>query len=262
MVLFYHRVADDRANEWTISNRGFVQHLDWLQRRCELVSLEEIQRRVTARDSRRPAVSITFDDGYAENCREAIPLLVKRKIPCTYFVTVRNVLCGEPFPQDVAQGNCFPPNTLDQLRAMSDAGVEIGVHGYTHCSLGEIENPDRLRQEIVAAGLELQELLGRRMRYFSFPYGLASNLSPAALELAWRCGYEGVCSAYGGYNWPQGSGFHLQRIHGDEGLARLKNWITVDPRKLRRPGISWEPPLARDEQPELLGHWQPLRATH
>jgi peptidoglycan/xylan/chitin deacetylase (PgdA/CDA1 family) len=241
-VVFYHRVADDRANSWTISSRGFVQHLDWLQEHCELLSLEEIQRRVRLRDSRRPAVSITFDDGYAENCREAIPLLVRRRIPCTYFVTVRNVTRGEMFPHDVARGQAFPPNTLDQLRMMADAGIEIGVHGYTHCSMGAIADPIQLRQEIVAAGQKLEELLGRRMRYFSFPFGLRPDVSDAAFELAWRAGYEGVCSACGAYNLPGGEAFHLARIHGEEGLARLRNWVTIDPRKLHRRPIGWTPP--------------------
>jgi peptidoglycan/xylan/chitin deacetylase (PgdA/CDA1 family) len=241
-TLFYHRVADDAANSWTISNRGFARHLDWLQAHCDLVSLEELQRRMRTCDNRRLAVSITFDDGYAENCREAIPLLVRRKIPCTYFVTVRNVIRGEAFPHDVANGHGFAPNTVEQLRAMATAGIEIGTHGYTHCSMGAIEDPLRLREEILTSGLKLQELLGQRVRYFSFPFGLASNLSPAAFDEAWRAGYEGVCSASGAYNWPGGDAFHLARVHGEEGLARLRNWVTIDPRKLWRRPTQWEPP--------------------
>lgn len=249
-VIFYHRVADDRANSWTISSRGFVEHLDWLQERCELVSLEEIQRRMRFQDSRRPAVSITFDDGYAENCREAIPLLVRRKIPCTYFVTVRNVIRGEPFPHDVARGQAFPPNTLDQLRVMADAGIEIGVHGYTHCRMSRIGDPLQLYREIVTAGQTLQEMVGRRMRYFSFPFGLRSDMSDAALELAWQAGYEAVCTACGAYNLPGGDAFLLSRIHGEDGLARLRNWITIDPRKLYRRPIRWTPPQAAGKELE------------
>jgi peptidoglycan/xylan/chitin deacetylase (PgdA/CDA1 family) len=252
-AIFYHRVADDRANSWTISPRGFLQHLDWLQEHCELVGLDELQRRLRTQDSRRPATSITFDDGYAENCQTAIPLLVQRKIPCTYFVTVGNVIRGERFPHDLANGHSFAPNTVEQLRAMAAAGIEIGVHGYTHCSMGAIADPIHLEQEILVAKSALEDLVGRPMRYFSFPFGFPTHISPAALEMTWRAGYEGVCSACGGYNLPGRDRFLLARIHGEDGLARLRNWVTVDPRKLQRRWIDWEPPQdeakTRETQP-------------
>jgi hypothetical protein len=50
--------------------------------------------------------------------------------------------------------------------------------------------------------------------------------------MAKQAGYEGVCSAYGGYNFPGDDAFHLQRIHGDDDMLRMKNWLSVDPRKL------------------------------
>ena len=33
IVLFWHRIADDRANPWTISNAMFVRQIRWLQER-------------------------------------------------------------------------------------------------------------------------------------------------------------------------------------------------------------------------------------
>ena len=144
------------------------------------ISLEEAQRRIAGGGNCRPAVSITFDDGYAENCVGAIPLLVKERIPCTYFVTVRNVLWGEPFAHDLVGGNSLPPNSLDQLRAMAAAGIEIGAHGYTHADLGQWPIP-ALRREVVTAGEELHAALGRPVRYFAFPFGLHANLSAGPL---------------------------------------------------------------------------------
>ena len=49
--------------------------------------------------------------------------------------------------------------------------------------------------------------------------------------MAFDYGYEGVCSAYGDYNFPGDDPFHLRRIHV-ENMARLKNWGTIDPRKI------------------------------
>lgn len=242
-VLFYHRVADEHPNPWTISNRDFARQIAWLARHFELISLKEVQHRIRTGDNTRPAVSITFDDGYAENCQEAIPLLIKERIPCTYFVTLGNVLHGEPFAHDVALGHPFPANNCEQLRAMADAGIEIGAHTYSHADLAQIHDPKELYREVVTAGRELGRLVGRPVRYLAFPFGQHVHLNVRAFQMAQAAGYHAVCSAYGGYNFPGGDSFHLQRFHADE-LIRVKNRATVDPRKLTVPRFSWESPLA------------------
>lgn len=245
IVLFYHRVADDHANSWTTPYSAFLAHLRWLQEHCDLVSLAEAQRRIRSGENRRLSVSITFDDGYQENCRRLIPLLIREKIPCTYFVTVRHMLDGHPFPHDLADGNQFAPNTVDEIREMAAGGIEIGAHSVTHMDLGATHDPRRLRYEVVGAKRQLEALLGRPVRYYSFPYGLPANLNPVAVEMAREAGYEAICSGYGGYNLPGEDAFHLRRIHGDNQLIRLKNWITVDPRKIH--ALRPVPPVAKPE---------------
>lgn len=241
MVLFYHRVADDGAGPWTCSNRMFAKQIWWLKSRYDLVSLAEAQRRIQS-GNRRACVSITFDDGYADNCREALPLLVREQIPCTYFVTTRHVFEGTPFPHDAARGQAHAPNTLAELKSLVADGIEIGAHTRTHADLGRISDPRRLYDEVVSAGQELANALGRPIRYFAFPFGQFAHLNPAAFELAREAGYVGVCSAYGGLNFPGDDTFHLQRIHGDEDLLRMKNWLTVDPRKRRVPRYEYQRP--------------------
>jgi peptidoglycan/xylan/chitin deacetylase (PgdA/CDA1 family) len=234
MVLFYHRIADDQGSPWTLSNREFAEQIRWLKNRYEMVSLAEAQRRIADRHNARPAVSITFDDGYASNCDEALPLLIAEKIPCTYFVTSRCVLEQQPFPHDVVKSCAAWPNTLEQVRAMAAAGIEIGAHTRSHADLGKLFNPQKIYEEVVVAGQELQQALGHAVRYFAFPFGHPNNLSPEAFHLAHEYGYEAVCTAYGGYNFPGDDPFHIQRIHA-ENLVRVKNWLTLDPRKLHRP---------------------------
>jgi peptidoglycan/xylan/chitin deacetylase (PgdA/CDA1 family) len=235
IVLYYHRIADDRANPWTISNRLFARQIDWLGRRFEFISLEEAQRRIRRGLNHRPCVSITFDDGYADNCRQAIPLLIKERIPCTYFATLHNVLSGEPFSHDLVHGHAPRLNTIEELKEMAAAGIEIGAHTYTHADLGPITDRRLLHYEIVRAGEDLQRAIGHPVRYFAFPYGQYANLSQEAFAEADRAGYEAVCSAYGGFNAPGGDSFHLQRIAVNDTMIHLKNWVTGDPRKLFTP---------------------------
>jgi len=232
MVVFYHRVADRSMNDWTISTRAFTRQIDWLQRHFDLVSLEETQRRLRDGNT-RPSVSITFDDGYADNCEFALPLLISRRIPLTYFVASDFVTSGNPFPHDCAAGRPLAPNSLVQLRSLVSANVAIGAHTRTHADLGKIVERDRLRDEIVGSRVALQNALGCAVRYFAFPFGQPRNLQAAAFHLAREAGFAGVCSAYGGYNVPGDDPFHLQRIHADPEFIRFKNWLTVDRRKLR-----------------------------
>lgn len=233
MIVFYHRVADTHPNPWTLSRNDFQTQIHWMQRHFELVSLEEAQRRVRSKRNDRACVAITFDDGYAENCQFALPLLRDKQIPCTYFVCTENVARQEPFPHDVARGCPLPVNTVAELREWAAAGVEIGAHTGTHANLGAIQSPQLLHAELVGAAERLQNLLGRAVRYFAFPYGQHEHLQAGAFELAYTSGFEGVCSAYGGYNFPGDDPFHLQRIPGDTAPIYVKNWLMLDARKFR-----------------------------
>lgn len=231
-VAFYHRVADNRLNGWSMTNNQFERQMTWLKRHCDIVSLQEIQARMRSGHNDRPAVAITFDDGYAENCERAIPFLLEQEIPFTYFVALDFIVNQQPFPQDVKAGELLAPNTTDQIREMAKAGVEIGAHTRTHCDVGSIDDAAVLVDEIITAKNELSDLARCPVRYFAFPYGKVSNLSAAAAELARRDGMLGVCSAYGAYNLPGEDPFHLQRFHGDPEFTRFKNWVSIDHRKL------------------------------
>jgi len=198
-VLFYHRVADDEACEWTLSNQTFVEQVRWLREHVELISLAEVQRRVRSGSNDRPAVAITFDDGYADNCQQAIPFLVEQGVE------------------------------------MAEAGIEIGAHTFTHADLGQIHDPRILRSEVIAAGEELAQLVDRPVRYFAFPFGRRENLNPQVFQMLRRAGYAGVCSAYGGFNFPGDDAFHIQRIGAPNSLIGLVNHLTGDPRKLYVP---------------------------
>ncbi len=232
--LFYHRIADDQASPWTQSFQTFAAQMQWLRQNFDMVSLAEAQRRLREGNP-RPAVHITFDDGYAANCERAIPYLIAHDIPCTYFVTIGYIQRGVPFPHDVQRNRPLAINTVDQLREMALAGIEIGAHTRTHADLGKITLADQLFDEVVTAGDELQQLVGQRVRYFAFPYGLPQNLNVDAFQLAREAGYEAVCSAYGGYNFPGDDPFHIQRIPVEDCLAPMINRVMLDPRKIWAP---------------------------
>lgn len=229
-VLFYHRVAETHQNMWSMDFVTFREQILWMQERFDLVSLEEVQNRIQSGANERPAVSITFDDGYAENCDQALPFLIENKIPVTYFVTTDHTKNQKPFPHDVEEGTPLPVNTIESLRALANAGIEIGAHTRTHPNLGNVTEPIEIFDEVITATREMESFIGRKINYFAFPYGQYKNLNVEVFQLLKEAGFKAVCSAYGGWNEIGGDPFHIQRVHGDPDFARMKNWLTYDPR--------------------------------
>ena len=229
-ILFYHRVDNEHPNPWTISEKDFQKQINWFQRNFDLVSLEECQKRIASGFNERPTLSITFDDGYADNCTYALPMLIERGIPVTYFVTTYHTTLGQPFPHDIKNGRPLAPNSIESLIAMSNAGVEIGAHTRSHPDLGKISNHDQLLDEVIWATHQMEKLIDKKIRYFAFPFGQVDNLNPSVFQLLKEYGFEGVCSAYGGFNHVGDDTFHLQRMHGDPNFSRMRNWLSFDPR--------------------------------
>ncbi len=88
-VLVYHRVlsAPDplRPGEPTVEE--FEARMRWLASNYNVMPLIEAVRGVRANRLPKRALSITFDDGYADNHDLALPVLRKLGLPATFFVT-------------------------------------------------------------------------------------------------------------------------------------------------------------------------------
>ena len=249
-VLFYHRVSDVNPNPWTISTACFENQMEWLRNNFEIISLAEIQERMVSGND-KPAVAITFDDGYADNSLTAIPYLINHQIPATYFVSTEYVKSGKPFPHDQQLGVNLAPNGIESLRLMSRAGIEIGAHTRSHRDLGQTKDPETLFDELVVARDELEDLVECSVKYFAFPYGQFENLNDEVFRLAKMYGFQGVCSAYGGLNSPGADPFHLQRIHGDPEMIRIRNSLTLDPRAVLKTAYPL-PEMDFEKMPERI----------
>ena len=108
VVLGYHRVVDDFAKQsahafpaMLISRAMLERHLDWVARRFQIVSLEDLRSRLdTQAAGARPLAAITFDDGYRDVYEHAFPLLMRKGLPATVFVATNFVGTPSVFPHD------------------------------------------------------------------------------------------------------------------------------------------------------------------
>jgi peptidoglycan/xylan/chitin deacetylase (PgdA/CDA1 family) len=88
VVLGYHRIGNgEDPFGMAVSLEHFRAHLEVLTRHAHPMRLSEAVDAVAARRIPPRAVVVTFDDGYADTCREALPLLERAGVPATIFVT-------------------------------------------------------------------------------------------------------------------------------------------------------------------------------
>ncbi len=88
LVLAYHRVCDRASDPWSlaVSPENFRSHLALFRRRARPTTLAALTGAL-AEGRRVPrGIVISFDDGYADNLTQALPLLEQAEVPATVFV--------------------------------------------------------------------------------------------------------------------------------------------------------------------------------
>lgn len=228
-ILLYHRVSDHFSDKVTTGVERFTRHLEVLKRNYDVLDMEQwLAERGKPR--RRPAVLITFDDGYVDN-HLAARLCRRAGVPCTFFVCTGIVGTDSPFLHDLQRlGVRLPALSWDHLREMQSWGFDIASHGVFHTDCGSAELGDAL-EEISTARRHLQTQLGERARdrWFAFPFGRRENITNEVLDQIERVGVEVVFSAWGGLNRRDFDLHNVQRIpvadcDGLELRALVEGW--------------------------------------
>ena len=88
-VLVLHRVlaSPDALFPEAIDAARFDQMCGWLKSLFNVLPLDEAVRRLRAGSLPERALAISFDDGYADNYSQALPILVRHGLPATFFIT-------------------------------------------------------------------------------------------------------------------------------------------------------------------------------
>jgi peptidoglycan/xylan/chitin deacetylase (PgdA/CDA1 family) len=205
MVWMYHSVEPDHQDPFkaTVSPARLDRQMRWLRsNRLRGVSIGELLD-ARAEGSARGLVGLTFDDGYQDFFRYAMPVLERYGFAATVFV-LSGRLGGHNEWDPLRQRKKLL--TADEIRNVADAGMEIGSHGLTHLSLPDVDDAV-LSAETVNSRATLGELLGQPIRGFCYPYG---NLDGRVVTAVQAAGYEYACAtepshAIGRYALPRTS---------------------------------------------------------
>jgi peptidoglycan/xylan/chitin deacetylase (PgdA/CDA1 family) len=207
-VLCYHRVEDPPrghdADTNFVTPARFAAHLAALGAAgFSGVTIRDVLAWQRGERTLPPKpIAITFDDAYESVRRHAIPLLDGAQWPCTIYVVTGEL--GGTNRWDSAA----PPATLldgAALRALADAGHDVGSHTQTHVRVRGLDRATALA-ELRTSREQLQAVLGAPVTSLAFPYG---SHDARALDAVREAGYTGAVTLK---RWWNGRGTNPLRL--------------------------------------------------
>ena len=152
-------------------------------------------------------IVLTFDDGYVNVLQHATGALAQTQFNAIQFLPVN--FLGKSNEWDVALGEASEPiMDASQVRDWLAAGHDIGSHTLTHPFLTRLA-PGQAREEISASKKELEDLFGRSIEHFCYPYG---DWNSVVRDWVMEAGYRTASTTDFGVNTPETSSFALKRI--------------------------------------------------
>lgn len=214
-VLLMHSILKRRYSHLTpeVQEGLTVQELDqiiqWVKQHFRLLTPNQFLQ------TNEPGVLITFDDGYANNYTNTLPLLERHEAPAIFFVCTQHML--EPrnwLPDTVRRARTQWPNiqdvpdewawelcngiTPEQIEACAKHPlIEIGSHTITHSFLTQCGD-EALTREIVMSRGQLEDITGQTVRFFSYPTGDYNRCVAEAVRTAgYQAGFAVDCRNVG-----------------------------------------------------------------
>lgn len=102
-----------------------------------------------------------------------------------------------------------------QLRELAAEGHMIGLHGHDHVPLSSLDS-NRMLQDVNKNAAALQEVLGSRPNWLSYPYGRPDALPADPESLCKKCGINVGFTLISGFNEFGTSAARLKRITPNE----------------------------------------------
>jgi peptidoglycan/xylan/chitin deacetylase (PgdA/CDA1 family) len=199
IVIFYHHLISDRPHHLGTPTAAFARQIAFLRKFYRIASLEQAMQMLRSGSVPVPTVVLTFDDGYADNFVNLRAVVEHYNIPVFLFLSTAHVESGSPFGHDVKHEQTnFLPLSWNQVRVLSRLGFSFGCHTRSHFDCGSSDTA-KLEEEIAGSKRDLGSQVGIWTDYFSFPWGMAENISGEALRLA-KVSFPYVFAAAGGVN--------------------------------------------------------------
>lgn len=123
----------------------------------------------------------------------------------------------------------------DELREISAAGHCIGAHTHSHRQLSVLSHEDAV-QEIVGCKERLEEILGKPVVDFAYPFGMRRHFSERLRTFCGEAGFQTVANAIPGMQFAGQSAMSIQRSGWDLKVSTQRNFenLKIDGRRYEK----------------------------
>jgi peptidoglycan/xylan/chitin deacetylase (PgdA/CDA1 family) len=238
IVLCYHAVSPRWDADLSVTPDVLDRQLGYLLARGWRATTftDAVRGRMPGR-----SLAVTFDDAFASVARLALPILARHGIPATVFAPTGFMDGGaqlawsgtdhwraSPFADELAAMD------WDGLRALADAGWEIGSHTCTHPRLTSLDDV-ALAGELTESRERCARELGRPCRSIAYPYGDVDARVAAAAAAA---GYEAGAKLAADLRDEGPLRFPRIGIYHPDAWARFRLKVAGPVRRLRRSALA------------------------
>jgi peptidoglycan/xylan/chitin deacetylase (PgdA/CDA1 family)/glycosyltransferase involved in cell wall biosynthesis len=220
-ILLYHAIAapGERASRYVVPPSRLARQM-WLLRilaRRPIALSEYVADQLDGKPSPARSVVVTFDDGFADVVERGLPVLRRARVSATLFVVTGRVGATADWDdRGSLAGRAMANRAL--LDRWLDNGMELGAHTRTHRRLSDLES-DAVDAELRDSKCDLEELFGRKMELFAYPYGAISDHVRDSVA---RVGYAAACGVRPGVNSSGTSLHELRRVEVDGRASFLR----------------------------------------
>lgn len=168
-------------------------------------------------------IILTFDDGYVNVLEHGLGVLADAGFKAIQFLPVN--FLGKINEWDAAEGEA-PEKIMDtgQVREWIADGHEVGSHSLNHPFLTKLST-EQAKEEINASRKKLQDLFGKEVKHFCYPYG---DWNESVRDLVQEAGYKTACTTDHGMNVDGNSPFSLKRFTARYASRKLRNlWFWI-----------------------------------
>ncbi|MGH8580493.1 MAG: polysaccharide deacetylase family protein [Gammaproteobacteria bacterium] len=119
-ILIYHRVLSkpDAMREGEVDIAAFDWHMEVLAGNFNVLPLVEAVQRLRASSLPARAAAITFDDGYADNVENALPVLTRYGLNATFFIGTAYLNGGRMWNDSIIEAVRRAPLSILDLRSL------------------------------------------------------------------------------------------------------------------------------------------------
>ena len=167
-ILTFHSI-DDSGSVLSFPPRALSDLLQALHRAglpvCDLDTL--------LAPATRRGVALSFDDGMRSVFTHGLPILRDHAAPAHLFLATGAVGGHNRWATQPAHAPCFDMLNWDEIEELQQAGVRMESHTHSHPDLRDLDARS-IATECSEADRIIEARLGRRPRYFAYPYGYYS----------------------------------------------------------------------------------------